>query len=430
MIVSCALQDIASSGILALTPYERWTAAQDLSRGGGSAYTSQYGLFVLIATIILVVLILLLWWVSHRQKAAGGKLTRELFSENAKRQGLSPRERQILLAITIRSGLGHSHDIFATPTAFQTGAAKLLAECVRTRTTGENERLKNEVILLAEKLGFQFRRTSSQPLKPNMFGSRDILVGKPIELTPLRHYDGDPIVAEVVRNDAVDLAVEMETVARAAAGDPWRVRYNSGMSIWEFDTTVVTCEGTRLVLDHVDSVRFVNRRRFPRVAVAMPAMVASFPFMKGPGAKIHEFSEDAEGIHQLAQSALAAPEFVSGAVTELAGPGLRIEAPLQVKVGDRVLVVFKPAEIVARGVKVALGADEAHVIEDLAQVQHCRPSGDGWSFAVELAGLSDAAIDELVRITNLIASKVQGTRDGGREHLQAAAVGSAAGQEN
>ncbi len=429
MIVSSTIWDIVNMGILALTPKQRWSAARDLTGGGQSQYTSQYTGFLFLATLALVFLILLLWWVSHRQKTTSGKLKRELFSENAKRQGLSPRERQILLAIAIRSGLGHSHDIFASAPAFEQGAGKLLSECIRTRTVDENERLKNEVIFLAEKLGFQFRRTLNRQLKTSMAGSRDILVGKSIELTPLQHYDGDPIAGQVVRNDAVDLAIELETSVRAQPGDQWRVRYNSGMSVWEFDTTVVSCEHTRLVLDHVDNLRFVNRRRFPRVAVTMPAMVAQFPFMKGAGSEKAGDPENAESIHELTQSSLAAPEFVPGTVTELAGPGLRIETMLQLSVGDRVLVVFKPAEIVPNGVRVKVGTDESYVIEDLAQVQHCHLTEDGLSVAVELAGLNDAGIDELVRITNLIASKMKGRKED-NGYLQEVTIGSTSGSRS
>jgi len=85
-------------------------------------------------------------------------VTRELFAENAVRRGLSGRERQILLAIVMRSGLGRSHDIFTTVDAFDRGASKLLAECARTRTADENERLKTEVVHLREKLGFRVAR--------------------------------------------------------------------------------------------------------------------------------------------------------------------------------------------------------------------------------------------------------------------------------
>lgn len=428
MIVGNRIWDILNMGVLALTPIERWRAARDLSGDGGSRYTSQYTAFLVAATVALVVLILLLWWVSHRQKSPEGQLKRELFSENAERRGLSPRERQILLAITIRSGLGHSHDIFATAGAFELGATKLLAECLRTRTVEENERLKREVVLLAEKLGFKFQKTLSHQAKTGVAGSRDILVSKPVELIPLQHYDGEPIGGQVVRNDAVDMAVELEAAVRAQTGDRWRVRYNTGMSVWEFDTTVVSCDQTRIVLDHVDRVRFINRRRFPRVRVTMPAMVALFPFKKGASSQKPEVVEDAQSIHRLVQSSVTAPEFVPAVVTELAGPGLRIDTTLGLKAGDRVLVVFKPSEIVPDGVRITIDADEDYVIEDLALVQHCHPTTKGLSAAVELSGLNDAAVDELVRITNLIASKTKGHRETSDAVLEEMTVGSSSGQ--
>ena len=98
---------------------------------------------------------------------------------------------------------------------------------------------------------------------------------------------------------------------------------------------------------------------------------------------------------------------------ELAGPGLRVEAPLRVRTGDRVLVIFQPS-----GVDVMPPAGEQTVrpflIEDVGQVRHCRDIDGGTSFAVELAGLNEADIDELVRITNMISAKAGTAGESGR----------------
>ena len=97
-------------------------------------------------------------------------------------------------------------------------------------------------------------------------------------------------------------------------------------------------------------------------------------------------------------------------VTELAGPGLRIEAPLRVRTGDRVLVIFQPGGTDAMP---SAGGQTARpfLIEDMGQIRHCRDVDGGTSFAVELAGLNEADIDELVRITNVISAKA-GTAGG------------------
>jgi hypothetical protein len=101
---------------------------------------------------------------------------------------------------------------------------------------------------------------------------------------------------------------------------------------------------------------------------------------------------------------------VPASVTEIAGPGLRIEAPLDVKVGERVIVILKVSE------------EEQHkpnphrtgnftpekIVEDIGQVRHTKRIKDGFSIAVELTGLSDPNINELVRVTNAASLK---TRD-------------------
>jgi hypothetical protein len=88
------------------------------------------------------------------------------------------------------------------------------------------------------------------------------------------------------------------------------------------------------------------------------------------------------------------PEFVAGVVTELAGPGLRIESALAVDVGERVLVVFSLDEE---------GADlmrAVRVVEDVGEVRHIRAAGNGFSIAVELTSLKDSDVDELICATN------------------------------
>lgn len=420
MIVSDLLRDVTQAAILALTPIERWSAARRLS-DGPTQYTSQYG-FIGVAVAALVVLISLLWWISHRRKKQTQTLTRELFAENAVRRGLSGRERQILLAIVMRSGLGHSHDIFTAVDAFDRGAAKLLAECVRTRTAEENERLKTEVAYLREKLGFRALRPTSGIGASRRPSSRDIPVGKVVEVTRRRRHASVPIRAEVVRNDDLELAVELAEPVETRAGALWCARYAFGVYVWEFDTTAVTCNGTRLVLNHTDDVRFVNRRRFPRVSVTMPALVARFPFAKRGASSAPKSTREARGDADSGRTALESPAFVQGVITELAGPGLRIEVPTQIRPGERVLVVFKPPKGAAAGAGAELNLDEACIMEDVGQVRHSRVTSTGVSIAVELLGLNETEVDELVRITNAIASRTTVPNHSDNDGAEAAAV--------
>lgn len=127
---------------------------------------------------------------------------------------------------------------------------------------------------------------------------------------------------------------------------------------------------------------------------------------------------------------IGAPAFVQGVVTELAGPGLRIEVPMQIRPGERVLVVFRPTGVAGAGSELAV--DETYIVEDVGQVRHSRVTSTGVSIAVELSGLNESEIDELVRMTNVIVSRAgaQNDADGVRTEIATvAAAGAAVVQE-
>lgn len=416
MIISGMMWDMVSASVLMLTPMERWAAARRLTSRGGSSDTPDYW-FSIVAVVVLIVLTGLLWRVTKKRKAQTRGLSRELFTENAARRGLSARERQILLAIVLRSGVIQSHDIFTTVGAFDRGAAKLLAECLRTRTADENERLKTEVGSLREKLGFQVLQSAVGPGGSRRPSSHDIPVGSILQLTRRHSGGAETIPARVIRNDDIELAVELRTPVETHQSDAWRARYCFGMWVWEFDTTAVDCDRTRLVLNHNDHVRFVNRRRFPRVVANVPALVAHFPLIRSaiPGVVESEITADRVGGSR--GVALDAPVFVPGVVTELAGPGLRIETAQQIRAGDRVIVAFELTRMAADENDGTAWAESACIVESIGQVRHCRSISGGASFAVELTGLSETDIDTLVRITNLVASRIT---DGGDESVHPA----------
>ena len=418
MCVGDLVWDLMFRGVAILTPTERWSAAGSGSRESPTAHMGGY-VFPVLAAAALALLILVLWWVSHRQRPAKRTVTREAFIATASRRGLSPRERQILLAIVVRSGLGRSQDIFTTVDAFDRGATKLLAECGRTRKPHEIERLKAEVTGLRQKLGFQSLRASGGLGQSRKASSRDIPVGKSVEVTWQQSRSGLTLRGEVVRNDDLELAIALDGSVASQAGDAWQVRYAYGASLWEYDTTAVSCEESRLTLNHVDQVRFVNRRRFTRAKVRMPAVVAVFPFMRRASA-----GSVTEG-----QSHLSAPEFVPGMVTQLAGPGLLVEAPLDVCAGDRVLVAFRPTEGSEPGDGFGSGFEHEYVMEDVGVVRHCREAAGGLAIAVELVGLTETDIDAMVRLSNSIVSKSEGVNAEGESNRANEAVHATAVQE-
>lgn len=140
---------------------------------------------------------------------------------------------------------------------------------------------------------------------------------------------------------------------------------------WEFPAMVVAAADGLIIARRLGEPRYVNLRRFVRVATQKPAFVARYPFVK-------------------AESSEELPAFVPGQVTEIAGPGLRIDAPLEAEVGDRVLAVARmPDDKVVQGVG------------EVRRVVRVAPTGR--TLAVELTGLVEREIGELVRETNAAA---------------------------
>jgi hypothetical protein len=129
------------------------------------------------------------------------------------------------------------------------------------------------------------------------------------------------------------------------------------------------------------------------------------------------------------QSHLSTPEFVPGTVTQLAGPGLLVEAPLDVCAGDRVLVAFRPTEDSELGDGLGSGFEHEYVMEDVGVVRHCREAAGGLAIAVELVGLTETDVDAMVRLSNSIVSKSEGVNAEGELNRANEAVHAAAVQE-
>jgi hypothetical protein len=361
--------------ILALTPLERWAAAKE---GGSNALTNRW--FIIAGISAILILTVLLFATSFNRNKRGQEASDRLYSEYAAKRGLSNRERQILRELARKAGLKRSESIFTLGTAFDRGAARMIEESLAD---------PSELFFLREKLGYRKAPNSSanSPAASTKLSSRSIAVGKKVHITRRKTPSSDRIESIVVKNNADGLSVKLKESVRITFGESWCIRYNFGPSVREFDTTVISYDGNMLVLNHSENVRFINRRRFLRVPVARPAMVASFPFAR----TLAEASGLSRGL----------PQFVPAVVTELAGPGLRIESSLDVKIDQRVLVVFDlhhdhgliPTNPDSRQL--------AHrIVEDIGIVRHARPIENGFSIAVELTGLSDSNIDELTRVTN------------------------------
>lgn len=393
-------------GALALTPQQRLSSASDPFISG---FITERWFFLTLATVGIILCILLLV-VSRNRIAQQRRRAIKLFDAAADKIGLNARERQLLLSIATKAGLKQSETIFTASSAFERGAAIITEESIaRKQTTSQIEQLKAELFFLRDKLGFQRRTTVSigRSTKPKRLNSRQIPTGKKIYMVRRTSNTPDTIESTVIENNDVELMIQLTKPVTIIFGEVWCARYYFGASVWEFDTSVISCNGDKLVLNHSEELRFVNRRRFLRVPVNKPAFVAPFPFARtavGPDHKSMKSFRIYRGPTSPSDSVWGPPEFIPAVVTELAGPGLCIEASLKLQVGDRVLVVFKLDEEENQdSINQELEGDKtatSKVVEDIGEVRHIKAIQNGFSIAVELTGLSDTNVSELIRATN------------------------------
>jgi len=405
--------NIAALGfLLALTPAERWRAAgEPFDR---SLITETWFILTILAVLIALTAVFAL--VSWRKKQQGNKVSDQLFLDYAQRRGLSPREHQILVTVANLAGLRQINAVFTTQDAFDRGTGKMIEQSLVEQQAEEAEQLRMELSFLREKLGFQKKPRASvgSSAKTGKLSSRNIPIGRKVHMTRRKSRDSADIEATVTENTDMELVVKSSVPVKVTFGDLWQVRYSFGAAIWEFDTTVVSCEVDILVLNHCDNVRFINRRRFLRVPVRKTAFVARFPFhsmLSAPGAAENRNAKADHASKNLSAGSCGPPEFVPAVVTELAGPGLRIDVPFQVNIGERVLVVFNLNNEENHGPDSRLGktkAEQEKIIQDIGEVRHASPAEDGFSIAVELTGLSEPDLNELIRATNAASVKAGG----------------------
>ncbi len=125
------IADAITSGFnmifLALTPIERWKAA-----GQQNTSMSEHW-FILTGVAVIIILTVLLLIVSYNRIMRERKVSGQLFFDYAEQRGLSGRERQILLKIAQKAGLKKHQAIFSMVGAFDTGAKKMIEECLANR---------------------------------------------------------------------------------------------------------------------------------------------------------------------------------------------------------------------------------------------------------------------------------------------------------
>jgi hypothetical protein len=391
-------------GVLAeaLTPVERWQAAR---RFTGDFTIERWLVFT--GVIAVVILTALLLWVTFARYIQGRKSASRLFKEYADQRGLSERERHILRHLAIKAGLKEDESVFTMVDAFDRGATKAIEESLdQQRAATKSRRLKGELVSLREKLGFGKGPLSATGLAGSKrVSSRQIPAGKQIQVKPRGANDSELINATVVENAEHELSVKLSEAAEVAFSEAWCVHYYSGSSVWEFDTSIVRFDGSVLVLNHNDEVRFINCRRFLRAPVRRSALIAPFPFTRTVPASNGSETVQAGDAGDEAQASLppfAGPEFAPAVVTELGGVGLRLETSLRLELGDRVVVIFTLSGEDSELTHADGSTTMLRIVQETAEVRRVQAAENGFLISVELTGLNDSQIDELVHATNKV----------------------------
>lgn len=358
-----------------LTPYERYEAMRQLDVNVHSILTNKW--FVLLGWSLIFILAMLLLVVRRMRIEKEKQKIQQHYDELSDTLALTAEEREILDAVAARTGLARKDAVFAEPDAFENGLARLMQDVF---SDGHNlvyrKKLQGAIFSIREKLGYVKPAPHGQPQSSKEQSSRHIPVGKTLRLSLSGRQDMRHIQAEVAVNDPYELLVRPEIPLACQVGEVWMVQYETGSVTWEFEAITLMCSEAGLALNHSERVRFVNRRRFPRVAVRKNGVMARLPVFRN--------CQEAEDLR---------PVFFGAQVSEISGPGLRLDTELELTVGDRTLVVFE--------------LEPGRLVQDIGIIRDIRQTALGRAVIAELVGLTDRAVDELVRLTHQLAAQAQ-----------------------
>jgi len=369
--------------LLALTPRERFEAMQRLDSGGGLHELLTNKWFVLLGWSIIFILLMILIAIRQQRNERNRKEMIRRFEGQADEFGLTVEERDLLFMISRHARLRQPANIFALPDAFDRGIAGLLKKKLQERCDEESMRQMNGTIeTLKEKIGF----VKSPYVHGGRFRSgrnltsRQITVGKFVGIVPTASKKSAPATAEeaveaqVIENTQEGLRLRLCAPVRLHPGEPCTLQVEFGAVLWGFETAVLASREEELRVHHADQARYLNRRRFLRVPVHKPALIAPFAM-----------------VFETSSMIPPRPVFTPAEIKELSGPVLRLQTNLELEVHDRLLVLFE--------------IEAGRVIQDVGEVRRISETVTGRSVAVELIGLSDTVEDELIRKTTQLALK-------------------------
>jgi hypothetical protein len=372
MLAVCA--EMLNLVIGALTPVQRFHAMRQLKTNVDTSFLTNKW-FILLGWSLMAVLGILLIAIRRMRMEKERQATQDRFLDLTNRCQLNPQERDMLEAICSRSGLRKKDAIFIEPTSFDDGLAKLMQDSFAAgHNLAQRKRLNQMAYGIKNKLGFQksISEFGVSGESSRNLSSRQIPIGKTVLVTQDKAASGK-FKAEVIGNSPYELTLLPKVPLEILPGCKVMVQYRIGEIIWEYSSMIISCGPQGLELIHTDNVRFLNRRRFQRAVVQKKARIAKFAV-----------------IRSLPSPEAPLPEWVDATVTEIAGPGLRVQTELDVKLRDRVVVVFE--------------LEAGRWIQDIAEVRGLRSDQEMPSVVVELVGLSEQAVNDLIRVTNALAS--------------------------
>jgi len=365
------------SFVIALTPQQRFRAMKNLGHGN-TVFAEPW--FITVCLLVVVGLIAFLVAYRNRNEKKDLAKRQKKFLELADIRCLSRDELKLLVEISKRSGLRRLNSIFTVAKGFDTGCATLMQELfTKGQDLVERKEVFSMILSVKQKLGFDTQiKSSVNTSSTKGLSSRQMPVGKKITLCMVDLLGEGDIEAEITDSDDMTFTIRANVNVSTTPGSLWRIRYKMGASTWQFNTVVMHCEDKELVFNHTDRISFINRRRFLRVATDYPALISKFGCMS----VTCDNDDDDDCIH---------PEFIDVKIVELSGPGLKILSPVEIKVSERILVIFR--------------VDEATTIQDIAQVRSCEVGDENIYLVVELVGLNEATITRLIKETNTLAIK-------------------------
>ncbi|MEA3367215.1 MAG: hypothetical protein U9R68_03765 [Planctomycetota bacterium] len=365
--------------LLALDPIERWSAARNLNSFHWSALgrpTVWIPMLVVGALGVATVVV----YRRHRLRRA----LLAAFGRAASQADLATGERTMLARIAEVADPRPLTDAHALASAFEEGVQQVMANRTTQRLTPEARRRVQDVIASVRiKLGF----APSAPSAP-----ADAALSRDDRVTLARPGARPDVGATVIGIGGVNVTVRLDEPFALRVGGAAVLRQVRGSIQLEHNLAVTQVEDNVVHARLIGSPTRKNLRRFVRVPICRPVHVARYGF-------VHEGSEG------------SVPEFVVGTLYEIAGPGLRLGAEMDVDVGERILVVL---DLGREGSLRAVGVIRRRVASE---------GGGPADFAVELAPVTEEEVARLVKETNAAARRAADNPDAaGDDHATTSAL--------